>query len=86
MKYVRRRLKPHDELNIARMPHTLKITGQDAVKFLLLGRMLSDGVHRWCNENIGKCSEYWDWGIKNKTLIFYFYSKDAAVAFKLRWS
>ena len=87
MKYVRRRFKPHDDRLIARMPHTIQIFGEDRIKFSSLAEFVNYQVCEWCNENIGELWKEWAIGTsyKNK-VVFFFTSKDKAMAFKLRWS
>ena len=86
MRYVRRRFKPHSGLIIAKLPHTIQIFNEDRLPLLGLFNVISPEVNKWCNENIGEYQKFWHWGMTNSKLTFYFYSKDAAVAFKLRWS
>lgn len=88
MKYVRRRFKPHDDRMIAHMPHTLQIFGDNRAD-VVVGPLegVKHDVNEWCNENIGDYHREWAYqvGWKNK-VVFYFTSKDYAMAFKLRWT
>ena len=87
MKYVRRRFKKHDNRMISHMPHTIHITGNDINSFITFGRILNTDVENWCTDNIGEYLKSWAYGTGYKDkIVFFFYSKEAAVAFKLRWS
>ena len=86
MKYVRRRFKPHDDRIIAKMPHTLHIFGEEREKLSFHWSIGSD-VEDWCNNNIGEYLKEWAFGTSYKDkFVFFFTSKDKALAFKLRWS
>lgn len=88
MKYVRRRFKPHDSRLIPLMPHTLKIFDDDRYKVVVgYTHMVRADVNDWCVENLGDYLKEWAYGTGiNRHVIFYFTSKDHAMAFKLMWS
>lgn len=87
MKYVRRRFKPHDDRLIAHMPHTLKMFDDDRYNVVAgATHWVRADVNDWCVENLGDHLKEWAYGTgTNRCVIFYFTSKDKAMAFKLRW-
>ena len=88
MKYVRRKFKPHVSRVISRMPHTLQIFGTD--RYLFVDAPVDKPKHdivEWCNENLGEFLREWAIDTSHQDrIVFYFTSKDYAMAFKLRWA
>lgn len=88
MKYIRRQFKSHDGLEVLRMPHTLRLTEASELDGILGWMRVGIGsdTKQWCNDNLGDYQKEWTWRIHNSKVVFYFTSKDKAMAFKLRWA
>ena len=86
MRYYRARPKTNTML-VSKFLHRVEISDKEEMKRFRQGYNIKHEVMEWCRENFGQFP--FDWGVytgQPKKIVFYFLTKEDALAFKIRWS